>query len=91
MKGLPSGYNKDLQEDKEAVFDAEDNLAGALATLVGVIDGLEVLCRAKPRWRPRACCWPPTWPIIWSGRGCRSAQAHEVVGGMVRQLLARGA
>ena len=24
MKGLPSGYNKDLQEDKEAVFDAED-------------------------------------------------------------------
>ena len=40
MKGLPSGYNKDLQEDKEAVFDAEDNLAGALDTLVGVIDGL---------------------------------------------------
>ena len=42
MKGLPSGYNKDLQEDKEAVFDAEDNVAGALATLVGVIDGLEI-------------------------------------------------
>ena len=28
MKGLPSGYNKDLQEDKEAVFDAEDTLGG---------------------------------------------------------------
>ncbi len=27
MKGLPSGYNKDLQEDKEAVFDAERTLA----------------------------------------------------------------
>ena len=26
MKGLPSGYNKDLQEDKEAVFDAEDTM-----------------------------------------------------------------
>ena len=26
MKGLPSGYNKDLQEDKQAVFDAEDTL-----------------------------------------------------------------
>ena len=26
MKGLPSGYNKDLQEDKEAVFDAEATL-----------------------------------------------------------------
>src|SRR6202007_894829 len=28
MKGLPSGYNKDLQEDKQAVFDAEDTVAG---------------------------------------------------------------
>ena len=35
MKGLPSGYNKDLQEDKHAVFDAEDTLAGCLA-VVGV-------------------------------------------------------
>ena len=33
MKGLPSGYNKDLQEDKEAVFDAEDTLAGCLAVV----------------------------------------------------------
>ena len=26
MKGLPIGYSKDLQEDKEALFDAEDTL-----------------------------------------------------------------
>ena len=31
MKGLPSGYNKDLQEDKEAVFDAEATLSTSLA------------------------------------------------------------
>ncbi len=30
LKGLPSGYNKDLQEDKHAVFDAEDTVAGCL-------------------------------------------------------------
>ena len=30
MKGLPTGYNKDLQEDKEAVFDAESTLALSL-------------------------------------------------------------
>ncbi|HET9706242.1 MAG TPA: argininosuccinate lyase, partial [Vicinamibacterales bacterium] len=30
MKGLPTGYNKDLQEDKEALFDAEDTLAVSL-------------------------------------------------------------
>ena len=40
MKGLPSGYNKDLQEDKEAIFDAEDTLAGCLAAVRAVVGGL---------------------------------------------------
>src|SRR5207249_2208402 len=40
LKGLPSGYNKDLQEDKQAVFDAEDTLAGCLAVLPPVVSGL---------------------------------------------------
>ena len=35
MKGLPSGYNKDLQEDKEAVFDAEATLAASLEAVGG--------------------------------------------------------
>src|SRR6059036_1020577 len=40
IKGLPSGYNKDLQEDKEAVFGAEDTLAGCLASVQSVVQGL---------------------------------------------------
>ena len=40
MKGLPTGYNKDLQEDKEAVFGAEDTLAGCLAVVRSVVNGL---------------------------------------------------
>ena len=32
MKGLPSTYNKDLQEDKEAMFDVYDTLMGKLYT-----------------------------------------------------------
>ena len=40
LKGLPSGYNKDLQEDKQAVFDAEDTLPGCLAVVRSVVDGL---------------------------------------------------
>ncbi len=42
LKGLPSGYNKDLQEDKEAVFDAVDTLALELPVATGVIDTLKV-------------------------------------------------
>jgi argininosuccinate lyase len=40
IKGLPTGYNKDLQEDKEAVFGAEDTLAGCLAVVKSVGGGL---------------------------------------------------
>src|SRR6059036_3606331 len=40
IKGLPSGYNKDLQEDKEAVFDAENTVAGSLAVVRSVVGGL---------------------------------------------------
>src|SRR5688572_13870084 len=42
MKGLPSGYNKDLQEDKHAVFDAEDTMAGCLAVAQSVVRGLSL-------------------------------------------------
>src|SRR6185369_12947982 len=36
LKGLPTGYNKDLQEDKEAVFGAEDTVNGCLAVVRAV-------------------------------------------------------
>src|SRR5215213_782730 len=39
IKGLPTGYNKDLQEDKEAVFGAEDTLSGCLAVVRSVGGG----------------------------------------------------
>jgi len=42
MKGLPIGYSKDLQEDKEALFDAEDTLAGSLAAVASVVRGLDI-------------------------------------------------
>ena len=37
MKGLPGGYNRDLQEDKEPLFDAIDTLAQALPIVTGVV------------------------------------------------------
>src|SRR4029453_11764710 len=40
LKGLPSGYNKDLQEDKEATFDAEATLTGALVATTAVVGAL---------------------------------------------------
>lgn len=42
LKGLPSTYNKDLQEDKEPLFDAVDSLAGALQIAHGVLATLTI-------------------------------------------------
>jgi argininosuccinate lyase len=42
LKGLPSAYNKDLQEDKEAVFDVVDTLALELPITTGLIRTLQV-------------------------------------------------
>lgn len=42
LKGLPTGYNKDLQEDKEPLFDALDTLHLALPVAAGVIRTLRV-------------------------------------------------
>jgi len=42
MKGLPMTYGKDMQEDKEPVFDAADNLQLCLAAMTGMISDLTV-------------------------------------------------
>ena len=42
IKGLPSTYNKDLQEDKEPLFDAVTNIAGSLQIACGVLSTLQV-------------------------------------------------
>lgn len=42
LKGLPSTYNKDLQEDKEPLFDTVDNISASLKIAEGVIATMEV-------------------------------------------------
>jgi argininosuccinate lyase len=89
MKGLPSGYNKDLQEDKESVFDTEDNLMGALGALVGVVDGLEAF-PSRTAAAASGLLLATDVADFLVGKGMPFREAHEVVGGMVRQLLAEG-
>ena len=42
LKGIPSTYNKDMQEDKEALFDTVDTLEMVLPVLTGVIETLTI-------------------------------------------------
>ena len=43
MKGLPLAYNKDMQEDKEAIFDAVDNIKLCLTTFIPMLDTMKII------------------------------------------------
>lgn len=89
MKGLPTGYNKDLQEDKEPLFDAEDTLAVSLDATAAVVRNLTLHGDRTGRAASGLLLATDVADYLVS-RGMPFRQSHEVVGGMVRQLLAQG-
>src|SRR5262249_37190017 len=87
MKGLPTGYNKDLQEDKEAVFGAEDTLHGCLGVTRKVVDGL-TLNRDRAESAASGLLLATDVADYLVGRGVPFRRAHEIVGALVRKLVA---
>jgi argininosuccinate lyase len=87
LKGLPTGYNKDLQEDKEAVFGAEDTLTGCLAVVRSVVTGL-TLNRERAAAAASGLLLATDVADYLVGRGVPFRRAHEIVGGLVRKLVA---
>ncbi len=89
MKGLPSGYNKDLQEDKQGVFDAEDTLSGSLGVVRSVVAGLS-LNRDRTEAAASGFLLATDAADYLVGRGVPFRRAHEIVGALVRRLVAEG-
>jgi argininosuccinate lyase len=87
IKGLPTGYNKDLQEDKEAVFGAEETLAGCLAVVRSVAGGL-TLNRERTAAAASGLLLATDVADYLVGRGVPFRRAHEIVGALVRKLVA---
>ncbi len=73
LKGLPSSYNKDLQEDKEALFDALNSSISS-CRLSPPSSAPCSLIQIRCARRSTKTCSPPIWPITWSLKGCRSAR-----------------
>jgi argininosuccinate lyase len=89
LKGLPLTYDRDMQEDKEPVFDAVDTLELVLPALAGMISTMTVrvdrLAAAAPRGHSLA-----TEVAEWLvRRGVPFREAHEVTGALVALCLAR--
>ena len=89
LKGLPSGYNRDLQEDKEALFDTVDTLELVLPALAGAV---ATATFDEPRMRaaldPELLATDIADYLVRKGVPFRTT--HEVVGRLVRRAEREG-
>jgi argininosuccinate lyase len=90
LKALPSSYNRDLQEDKEALFDSIDTISAALKVFTAMLPELKV-----NRERMKAAASDPNLLatdlaeyLVKKGMAFRDA--HEVVGKFVAESVAKG-
>jgi argininosuccinate lyase len=90
MKGLGAGYQKDMQEDKEAVFDAADTVSASLAVITGVVAGLE-LDRDAMRVAVTEDMMAAGLAVALAREGLPFRKAHELVGSLVAEAQRTGA
>ncbi len=91
MKGLPLAYGKDMQEDKEPVFDASDTLALSLAAGAGMVRDMRpdaAALKAAAEAGHLSATDLADWLV--RGLGLPFREAHHVTGAMVRRAEARG-
>ena len=72
LKGIPLAYNKDMQEDKELVFDAIDTVKGCIALFTGMLDTI-TFCKERMK---------QMLLIIWSAAGCLFGMPMELSDGL---------
>ncbi|PYQ15737.1 MAG: argininosuccinate lyase [Acidobacteria bacterium] len=91
MKGLPAGYQKDLQEDKEAVFDAADAASASVVVMTGVVAGLGLNREAMRRAAGREELMAAGLAVALARDGMPFRQAHALVGSLVAEARQTGA
>ncbi|HWB68598.1 MAG TPA: argininosuccinate lyase [Solirubrobacterales bacterium] len=90
MHGLPLTYGKDMQEDKEPLFDAIDTIELCLDATAGMLEGIEF-----DRERLEAASGDEMLAAtevadLLVGRGVPFREAHGIVGGLVRDAVEQG-
>jgi argininosuccinate lyase len=90
LKGLPAGYQKDLQEDKEAVFDAADTVSGSVAVTTGVVCGLGLNREAMRAAAAREDMMAAGLAVALAREGMPFRKAHGLVGSLVAEAQKTG-
>ncbi len=89
LKALPSTYNKDLQEDKEPLFDAVDTLEGSLTIALGVLSTLTIHPeRMAQALVPEMLATDLAEYLV--GKGVPFREAHHITGAAVRLAEEQG-
>jgi argininosuccinate lyase len=90
MKGLPLTYNRDMQEDKEAIFDSVDTARAALAIFAEMLDGaaFREQATAGATADPNLLATDLADRLVLGGVPFR--QAHEIVGKLVALSAKQG-
>jgi argininosuccinate lyase len=90
MKGLPLAYNKDMQEDKEALFDTIDTLGGSLGVMATVLRNVKVNSARTREAATIGYLNATDLADYLVRKGLEFRKAHELVGRVVMQALERG-
>jgi argininosuccinate lyase len=90
MHGLPLTYNKDMQEDKEHVFDAADTLELCLAAAEGMLSSIRFDRERLAAAASDEFLAATDLADLLVRRGLPFRQAHGVVGDLVRHALEQG-
>jgi argininosuccinate lyase len=90
MHGLPLTYNKDMQEDKEALFDAVDTLELCLDAAIGMLEGIVFKLDRMAEAASDQLLAAVDVADLLVRKGVPFREAHGVVGALVRHALAEG-
>jgi argininosuccinate lyase len=91
MKSLPAGYQKDLQEDKEAVFDVADTVGVSVRVMGGVVAGLDFDRKAMRDAAGHEEMMAAGLAVALARDGLPFRKAHGVVAGLVAEARKAGA
>ncbi len=87
MKGLPLTYNKDMQEDKEPLFDAADTVEQSLVVMTRLLGGISFNKKRMREAVDQGYLVATDLADYLVGKGVTFRRAHEIVGKMVLYAL----
>lgn len=91
MKGLPLAYNRDLQEDKERVFDSTDTVEACLELAAAMVAGAELNRSVIAERLDKGYLDATTLMEYLIGQGVPQRSAHEIIGKLVGKAMKLGA